>query len=223
MAGTRSGPGRRASGRLAVALGALAVAAPAGALVHELLIVEVCHGADAAPDAQYVVLQMYSPGQTQLAGHPMRFYNASGGALGTAEFGAIANGADDARILIATSTAEALFGVEADLRVPVLLRSAGGKVCFDTVDCFAWEGYTPVDPAVGTPYSQVASNRAARRAFTAPLDLFDDTNDSEADFAQTTSPAPRNNAGAVGALDPDALFLAGFEKDDFGGWSAVVD
>jgi len=208
---------RRFGSLLALAL--IAAAAPARADFHMMLIVEFFSGSAAAPDAQYVVLQMHAAGQSNLAAHPMRFFNASGQSLGTASFGTISNDADDARILIATSTAEALFGLEADLQVPVELATAGGKVCFDTVDCFAWGTYSPDDATVGTPFSELAPGAAARRAFTPPLDATDDTNDCEDDFV-ADDPAPVNNAGEVGEANPDAVFLDGFDDGTLNDWSA---
>ncbi|HLF55435.1 MAG TPA: hypothetical protein VI942_01185, partial [Thermoanaerobaculia bacterium] len=52
---------------------ALVAAAPARADFHMMLIVEFFSGSAAAPDAQYVVLQMHAAGQSNLAAHPMRF------------------------------------------------------------------------------------------------------------------------------------------------------
>jgi len=202
-------------------LGALA-ATPARGAFHEILIVEVFVGSAAAPDAQYVVLQMYNGGQTALGPHPMRFFDAAGASLGTASFGTITNGADDAWILIATSTAESLFGVSADLRVPPSMPVTGGKVCFDTVDCFAWGTYSGSSTGVGTPFSELADDIAARRNFGVILELADDTNDSTADFIPDIDVRPRNNAGASGSSNADALFLDGFEDNGFGGWSSVV-
>lgn len=207
-----------------VALFALAAPRPAAANFHFMLIVEMFAGSAAAPDAQYVVLQMYSSGQTVLGGHPMRFYDAAGNELlPAANFGTIANGADDARILIATSTAEALFGVAADLLVPAKLPMAGGKVCFDTVDCFAWEGYSALpDSSVGTPFGDFTDDVSAVRLYDLPLDALDDTDDSELDFQSEGLPSPRNNAGAVGFRSQDALLLDGFEDGSFTGWTGVV-
>jgi hypothetical protein len=200
----------------------LALAArPAAATFHLIMIVEVFVGSAVAPDAQYVVLQMYAADQTNLGSHPMRLFDAQGAPIGTASFGTISNGADDANILIATATAESLFGVAADLRVPAKLIAAGGKVCFDTVDCFSWGNYSIDDGITGTPFSEFADDTAAQRIYTLPLDALDDTNDSEADFAPDADAFPRNNAGATGAMNPDALFLDGFEDGGFTGWSDI--
>ena len=198
-------------------------AAPSAAIFHEMLIVKVFVGSAAAPDAQYVVLQMYNDGQTSLGGHPMRFFNAGGTSLGTSSFGPISNGADDANILIATPTAEALFGITADLRVPVRMPAAGGKVCFDNVDCFAWEAYTNLpDSSIGTPFADFGDDLEADRLYAGALDAFDDTNNSDVDFQSESAPNPRNNAGHIGFRNVDAVFLDGFEDGNFTGWDEVT-
>ena len=222
--GGRKGSWRRA----AIAAAGLAWAAPAAATFHLMLIVEVFVGAAAAPDAQYVVLQMYSPDQTNLSTHPMRYYDAEGSQFTLVDpFGPISNGADNAKILVATSTAEALLGVTADLRVPVRMDPAGGKVCFDDVDCFAWGNYlggAATDLTVKKPFTGFAPDLCARRIYSAPLDATDDTNDSEDDFLQDPDLTVVNNAGEFGSglVNPDALFLDGFEDNGFGGWDQVV-
>jgi hypothetical protein len=208
----------------------VAVATPAAATFHEISVVEVHGGSPAAPDAQYVVLRTFSAGQRFLAGHPMQYWDAGGSFLDAFAFtDDVANGAEQARILIATSTAERLFGVVADLRVPAVMEVEGGKLCFDVVDCFSWGSY-PGDDA-GTPYQTgtgLGDGLAAKRRLDVcqdagcsdgELDAADDTGDSADDFV-TGTPAPRNNAGATGAADPDAVFLHGFEDGRTSVWSA---
>ena len=208
---------------VAASVAAAVSAAPARADFHFMLIVKAFVGSEAAPDAQYVVLQMYSSGQTNLASHPMRFFDATGASLGTASFGEISNGDDDATILIATSTAEALFGITADLRVPVRMPAAGGKVCFDTIDCFAWEAYTNLpDSSIGTPFADFGDDLEADRLYAGSLDAGDDTDNSEIDFQSESGPNPRNNAGAIGFRNADAVFLDGFEDGNFFGWDGIV-
>jgi hypothetical protein len=220
--------------RLLAALALAAGAAPAAANFHFMSVAEVFGGSPAAPDAQYVVLRMYAAGQNFVAGHALDLYDQDELALGSVVFADdLANGADQARILIATSTAERLFGITADLRLPAALRVAGGKLCFRTVDCFAWGDYAPVDADVGTPFeagSGLSAGVAARRRLDVcasigcaddELDGGDDTDDCADDFT-AVAPAPVNNAGAVGAVDPDVLFLHGFESGAAAGWSAVV-
>ena len=113
----------------AVAL-ALLGAPPAHAAFHLMKVVEVFPGAPAAPNAQYVVLQMYSGGQTLVSGHVVTVYNAAGMPAGTYTFGAnVANGAAQDKILIATTEAQTFFGITANLTMTPTVAAAGGKVC----------------------------------------------------------------------------------------------
>jgi hypothetical protein len=195
-------------------------------------VVEVYGGDPSAPDAQYVVLQMYAEDQNFVLNHGIDFFDAAGNAIGSVVFSSnVPNGVDQSRILIATSTAENLFGIAADLRMPASLLVAGGKVCFDDIDCVSWGDYAPTD--AGTPYrtgSGLDDAQAARRRLDVcqaggcsddALDAGDDTNDSANDFTGG-APAPRNNAGATGEPDPDAVFLHGFEAGSTAGWSSVL-
>ena len=63
-----------------------ALATPAYASFHLMLVSEVYAGSEAAPDAQYVELVMYSGSQTQLSGHEVIVYDPSGAVLTTATF-----------------------------------------------------------------------------------------------------------------------------------------
>jgi len=229
-----SSPRSLASTAVAALLLVVLAAAPAAATFHFMCVVEVYGGDDLAPDAQYVVLQMYSAGQTLVAGHSVAFYDEDGLLLDSATFAEnVGNGADQAKILIATPSAEALFGITADLRMPAALATSGGKVCFVGVDCVAWGGYNPADAAVGTPFQGATGleegDAAIRRLDVcqtagcndAELDAADDTNDSANDFF-AGAPAPRNNGGAIGSFDAQAIFLHGFEDAATGGWSAAV-
>jgi cysteine-rich repeat protein len=217
----------------------LVLATPARATFHLMRVVEVFPGTPAAPQAQYVVLQMYSAGQNLVGGHPLSVYGPDGAVLGSAIFpGNVASGADQARILVATAAAEAFFDVTADLTLDTPLPLEGGKVCFDVVDCVAWGTYAPPggDPSVGAPF-----NAPGARAATTPaaglvpgrallrrldlvgsptlLDLGDDTDVSANDFV-LGPPAPRNNAGGVGILPPATCgdgTLSALEGCDDGG------
>jgi cysteine-rich repeat protein len=188
----------------------LAFALPAQANFHLMKVVEVFLGTPAAPNAQYVVLQMYSPGQDQVAGHKITVFNATGTNVGTFTFGsAVAHGNSQDKILIATPEAVAFFGLGADLTMSAAMLSAGGKVCFDAipVDCLAWGGWTGGTSGVGTPFASggpFPSGRAAIRRLDISgsptlLEGTDDTDQCSTDFVQGT-PAPRNNAGTLGTI-----------------------
>src|SRR6476620_4463734 len=100
----------------AVGLLAAVLALPAWASFHLMKVVEVFPGTAASPSAQYVVIQMYASGQNLVGGHALTVFNGAGAVVGTFTFtGNVANGANQAKILIATSQAESFFGINADL------------------------------------------------------------------------------------------------------------
>lgn len=219
------------------ALLSLWLAVPAFADHHFMRIAQIYGGDETHPDAQYVVLQMCIAGQNILAGHTVHYFDAAGVEIGSGPAfpSNVASGASQRKVLIATSTAEAVFGVTADLRVPARILPAGGKFCFETaapIDCIAWGSYAPADATVGTPYSAalgIVPGTAAQRDLTiagSPTEMdclgsFDDTNDSAADFDEV-SPTPENNAQVDGVLDPDHIFLHGFEAGATAGWSSTT-
>lgn len=230
-------PRFRALALLSAAVAALA-AAPAPASFHLMRIVQVHGGDESHPDAQFVVLQMCVANQNFVAGHAVGFFAADGSPAGSVAFsGNVANGASQARILIATSTAELAFGLAADLRTSAVIDPAGGKVCFDPgvspIDCFAWGAYSALpDPTVGGPFDPLGTlaGDAAHRDLSIAGDPtmldcvtpnFDDTNDSAADF-DGSPPQPGNNAGATGQVPAELLFVHGFEAGASTGWTAVV-
>ena len=194
--------------RLAVvlALGWLFFTSPARAVFHLMMIVEVFPGHGSAPNAQYVELQMYFPGQNLVGGHIVQFFDSAGADLGSFTFPTdVANGADQASILIATAEAQALFGITPDLVMAPLINPAGGKVCFDVtpIDCVAWGNYTGSAAGVGSPFSPggLPLGQSAQRQLgvNGVLDGGDDTQNSVADFV-SAAPTPRNNSNASGAL-----------------------
>jgi len=185
---------------------------PSAALAnfHQMKVVEVFAGSTLAPNAQYVVIQMWFDGQTVVGGHSIIVSNASGTAVGTFTFsGSVTNGTSQDRILIATADAQALFNITPDLVMPsATIPAAGGRVCFDAIDCVAW-GSFPVSGMTGNPESPRLGIRAGqaliRRLDIVPspttLENADDTNDSANDFIVGT-PAPRNNARVSGTVPP---------------------
>ncbi len=213
--------------------------APAMAAFHLMKVVEVFPGAPAAPQAQYVVLQMYAAGQNIVTNHAVIVYNAAGIEITRFTFAAsVANGANQAKLLIATPQAAALFGVTADLAMTASLPAAGGMVCFDAIDCVAWGAYTG-SGAVGTPFNSAASPVGAQpnRGLVAAkavkrrldiagsatvLDAADDTNNSANDFAFGL-PSPRNNANQNGTVPGSTCgntALEGLELCDDGNTTA---
>lgn len=223
--------GKRA--RLAALLVPAALATiPSQAAFHLMKIVEVFPGTQASPSAQYVVLQMYAPGQSFVAGHAIQVFNAAGASIATFTFPAsVANGASQSRILIGTTAAATFFGVSVNLSMTAVIPAAGGKVCFDSIDCVAWGNYSGSPAGVGTPFQATSGGlrlgwAAVRRLDIAGspslLDATDDT-DNCADNFVFGAPAPRNNAGISGTTPPATCgnsALEGLEACDDGNTSA---
>jgi cysteine-rich repeat protein len=193
----------------AIALLLAIVILPAHASFHLMKVVEVFPGTAVAPNAQYVVIQMYSSGQQFVGGHDVTVFNAAGTAVATFTFpGDLPNGNNQAKILIATPEAQTFFNLTADLIMSPSLLAAGGKVCFaGTIDCVAWGAYTGSSSGVGTPFNAsggLQRGRAAVRRLDIAgsptfLDSADDTNNCANDF-MFGLPAPRNNAGTAGTI-----------------------
>ena len=196
---------RRALSLSAAAL-VMLVSAKASASFHQMKVVEVFAGSMAAPNASYVQLQMYAKSQNFVGGHVLHVYDAAGAEIVAAKVtlsGNVTNGANQANILIGTSSVAAAFGVAPDFTLPQNLDKTGGAVCFEAIDCFSW-GTFPGAAADGSinPF-QLVTDKAARRSIAsgdpALLESADDGNSNVADFSAVT-PAPKNNAFGV----PDA-------------------
>jgi len=181
--------------------------AVAHASFHALYVEQVYGGAAAAPNARYVQLKAWAQFQNNIGGHTLFFYDAAGNAAGSVMFAAAVGVSDDQMtVLIATTEAQTFFGVTPDMTMSAsLLSGAGGKVCWETYDCFAWGNYSGSSTGVGTPLAAIPSGMAARRrldVFNSPttLEQLDDTDNSATDFV-LGAPAPRNNAGQTSTVD----------------------
>lgn len=207
---------------------ALLATAPAHASFHLMKVVEVHAGSPAAPNAQYVVLQMYFAGQNFVGGHAVTIYNAAGTPVGTFTFGgAVPNGLVQDRILVATAEAQAFFSITPDLLMQPVITAAGGKACFEVnIDCVAWGNYSGSTTGVGTPFNVgggIPVARALRRRLDITgnpgvLDAGDDTDNSANDFIASL-PTPRNNARVTGTIPPSTcgnLVFEGVEQCDDG-------
>lgn len=198
---------------LSVALFVLLLPLELSAAFHFMNVKEVYGGSTASPNTQYVVLQMYADGQNFVGGHLLIFFNAAG--VQTVSFTLPSNvpiGTNQSTILIATADAQVAFGITADFTLPgAFITRAGGKLCFDTIDCVAWGNYAGSSIGVGNPFSPgggIPSGQAIRRRLDVSLsgsptvlEFEDDTNDSAFDF-RAVAPNPINNAGqtSTGAL-----------------------
>jgi hypothetical protein len=187
-----------------LATAGLASASVAQASFHLMQIREVYPGSAANPNAEYVELQMWAAGQNLVSGHSVRTFGPTGMPTGTTTFsGNVANGANQATILVATAEARTQFGVAPDAQMPVAgLDPAGGAVCWDEgLDCVSWGSFSGSLPSpAGTPAPAIPDGSALRRSI-APacptlLESGDDTNNSSTDFS-AAPPAPRNNAAPI--------------------------
>src|SRR5262249_13663142 len=146
------------------------------AFFHFMKIVQVFAGTPAAPDAQFIVLQMYADNQNQIDGHQMLFYDAAGNQIGTGVFfsGNVANAMSQDNILVGTAQASTFCNIPVDLTIPTgRISATGGKICFTTllIDCVAWGNYTGSATDVGTPFNPaVGSGIPPGRAIVRRLD-----------------------------------------------------
>ena len=197
---------------MAALVAALAVAPVAQATFHLIKVREVYAG---SADDSYVELQMYAAGQTFLTNHAMTVYDANGTLVHSSKFtSGIANGQNQATVLIGDSGVQAKFGVAPDLVDSELaIPAAGGAVCWNAgglpADCVAWGNFsggsalqTATGTTAGSPASPggITAGKAIRRSI-APgcstlLEESDDSNNSATDFAEVT-PAPRDNASPI--------------------------
>lgn len=198
---------------LVSAIGVVGTLGVARANFHLMVIEEVFAGRSGATNAQFIELQMTSSGQNQLAGHSVTVYGPTGASSTTVTFpSAVANGSQRASVLIATTAAESLFGVTADLRMGSLITPSGGKACFESVDCVSWGSFSGSSSGSGSPFNPgegiVGGSSMIRSSV--PYGSYNqdgDTGNSSADFRHGL-PSPRNNAGAVGARDCDIAFTS---------------
>lgn len=230
--------------------GVAALVAPAAeASFHIMSIREVYAGSVARPDSQYVMLQMRAGGQSFVGGHSVDVYDAAGTPTGHFTFaGSVSNGAGQSFILVATQAAANQFGLTPDLLMTPVLNRRGGRVCFDSFDCFAWGNYTgPANRCdqlgssnlciTGTPFRAsegLASGRAARRDISlgdpnlleppnnevSPTGAAgDDRGDSSLDFFYSPDPKPTTNGGEFPAPPPIGT---GIDLVDFTSIAALV-
>lgn len=191
---------------------------PAHALFHLMKLTEVLAGTSTVPDAHFIEMQMHADNQRFVAGHEVAVFDATGAEIAAFTFTEpLANGANQAHVLLATEQAESEFGVEADLVITPVLTAGGGSACFRSadgglIDCASWGNYSGDDAETGTPFNQTLGllpGQSMQRVITGgsdpeALDAEDDTNDSEGDF-EASEPNPENNAGAEPEPEPDTV------------------
>jgi hypothetical protein len=178
-----------------IAGGLVATSPPAAANFHEMVITEISDGTVLDPSADFVELQMYSPGQTQLAGHVITTYGPTGTLMQTFTLDEnVPNGQSQRTILIGS------LSVDEDLTESMTIP-VNGALCFENIDCVAWgsiSNFTNLTSPAGTPVpGGMPGEDSLQRKITAGcptlLQASDDTDNSAADF-QAAFPTPRNNS-----------------------------
>src|SRR5215470_12348804 len=188
----------------AIAAAVLVLPSASPATFHDNKIREIFAGYSGDPNAQYVMLQMFSSGQNLVSGHSVTFYDASGAVAGAFTFASdVANGANQSYILLATTQAETFFSITADLVITPVMTPSGGKVCYEDIDCVSWGNFSgnPNSPSPsGTPFGfpdGIQSGHAVRRDIShgnpSTLQEGDDTDDSHDDFDCVNTATPNNN------------------------------
>jgi hypothetical protein len=207
----------RAVATVSLVVGGLAVGVqPAHATFHLMMVKEVYAGSAAQPNAHFVELQMHASGQNFVTGKQVKVFNAVGAEVGSFTFPAsVANGADQASILVGTPEVQTAFGIAPDLGMTPVIAASGGKACFfdpgdyinpgqTNIDCVSWGSFA-TGGDTGTPAPAIPPGMSIERKISggnpAILDSGDDTHNSAADF-QVAAPSPRNNSGAAAPPPP---------------------
>jgi hypothetical protein len=210
-------PRRRGRARALVTFAACALALflPAAALAsnHLVKLRELYAGSSSSPTDEYVEVQMYSTGENFFSeGVSLHLYDATGNeTLSFTPTTDLANGQTQRRVLFATLTAQATFGMSGDFTLPSgdHIADAGGAACYVSgtpgfVDCVSWGNFnnasgTPLPSSTGgnvDPTSGIADGMAIDRSIAGRcptlLEASDDT-DSPSNWADG-APDPLNNA-----------------------------
>lgn len=222
--------------RLAVLLaaGLLSFPSASSAVFHQMKIVEIFPGGTGVMPsppaaAQYIMLQMYAGGQTLVAGHEVTVYGADGSPTATFAFTTnLANGSNQATVLLATTEAEAFFSVTADLSLGAgpVLDPTGGKVCFEDIDCVSWGNFagsrlspSPSGTPFGYPEGLIIGHAIVRDTShgSPALQGGDDTDDSKGDFDCAPTAKPTQNNGTFGTYtDATPCPVCGNDSDEAG-------
>lgn len=216
-----------------VLLGALLTPYSAGATFHQMKIVEIFPGGTGGPapaaEAQYVMLQMYTGGQTEVSGHTVTIYNAAGAVSATFTFtGNLTSGNSQDTVLLATTEAEGFFTLVSDLSLGAgpAFSASGGKICFEDIDCVSWGNFSgsPNSPSPsGQPFAYpeglIVGHAIVRDTShgNPALQDGDDTNDSSADFDCAATAQPTANDGTFASYtDPIPCPMCGNNTDESG-------
>ena len=191
-------------------VGALAQAQTSDAAFHCMRIHAVMAGATGDSSIQYVELRMNAVGQAFVSGQVLRFYDNAGVQTGSFTLTSnVGNGSLGASILIGTSGLQAAAGVVPDFVMPANVIAPSGKVTFaegfgncqfggpNVIDSVAYGSTYTGGVDYGNKFPQDLPTSGALALTLNNLNL--EPADNASEYALTTA-APRNNAGAVGAI-----------------------
>jgi hypothetical protein len=166
---------------------------------HLIIVDEVLASWQGDAEVQFIELRTTAPQQHEIAGAEIEILDRRGESLGTLRFPIpIANQAQDARILVATTKLGNLAGLTPDFILPTgLLRGPGGRVCYrastgnpgetQPVDCVAWGNYNASNGSYGRPTPLTPDNRSLQR-----VQIDSPANNTE-DFQGVLQPTPENS------------------------------
>ncbi len=190
-----------------VGLGLVGAAAPAKAAFHFMKVREVHAGSTLEAQADFVELQMYQAGQTQVNGHKLKLYAPDGSFRECTIPANVTNPANQETILFATTQAQTAFGT-ADFTIPAFLEHSGGAVCFEGIDCVSWGsfpgGASDENGGPGTPFAggiPVGQSIVRMVGANNTLEANDDTNNSAADFEAEAPSANPNGPVNLGSAN----------------------
>lgn len=166
---------------------------------------EIVGSWQADDEVQFVQLRMLDTGQNMIGNvAALVFYDATGSSDSARALfftQSVANGAQGATILVATTKARDLANVQPDFLLPTgFLQPTNGRVCYavegqsglQLVDCVAYGTYTGDNATFGNPTPLTPDDRALERAAV--------TGRNRADWTSVLDPVLANNAGGTGTL-----------------------
>lgn len=193
-------------------------ASSASAEFHLMKIREIS-GSTAGTNTAYIELQMYSPGQTQVAGHNITLWDADGLLLGVPQpiqtlplTGPNPTNGQNQRTILIGDIGVSPRDFTLDFTPYIETGGGGGNnliaagaACFEAapVDCVSWGGPAFTGsanlPDKATPVGQpmtttLAFRRSITRGCTTLLEAGDDTNNNQADFAPVQEGPTPNSA-----------------------------
>ncbi len=179
-------------------------ASSASADYHLIKITQVHSGV--APNGDYIELQMYADGQSNVANHHLRLFDETGSVLGDYPVPTnLTNGQSQRTFTIGNTP-------DFDYNYGGVSVGSSGAACWNEkgippplggVDCVSWGLFTPgieaLSSPAGTPALSLLPGQSLNRRIdlgcTTLLEAFDDTDNSSRDL-RIGAPTKRNNAVA---------------------------